>query len=238
MIVPNCCIAIECLSNTSRLISSERFLDIDESTSPQANMFGPKSNIFVSICPGYEYAQGAEKRYLTPHLTWMLTIECPKYSLPGVQRRDPNPTHYSIIWDDEEDRYRLRRVTPTNFGIAGSILIERNSHASTQKIFAELEAGLKAFQSDADAIDDSEHWMRAALHTLQQHDIVQTFDVEMFMAFTQAYLTRRMDGEGPARIAYSRFHKDHSEKEKKGFWVSYPQASVYQERSDVYGGLM
>lgn len=201
-------------------------------------MFGPKSNIFVSICPGYDYAQAGAKQYLTPHHTWMLTIECPKYSLPGVQRRDPNPMHYSVIWDDEEDQYKLRRVSPTNFGIAGSILIERNAHASAQKIFSQLEAGLKDMSSEVDILEDSEHWIRSALHTLQQRDIVQTFDVDMFMEFTQSYIARRMDGEGPSRIPYSRLHKDHSEKEKKGFWVSYPQASVYQDRSDVYGGLM
>lgn len=146
--------------------------------------------------------------------------------------------HCSVIWDDEEDQYKLRRVSPTNFGIAGSILIERNAHASAQKIFAQLEAGLKEVPSDLDTIEDSERWTQSALHILQQCNIVQTFDVEMFMEFTQSYIARRMDGEGPSRIAYSRLHKDHSQKEKKGFWVSYPQASVYQDRSDVYGGLM
>lgn len=201
-------------------------------------MFGPKSNIFVSICPGYEYARGEEKRHLTPHHTWMLTVEHAKYSLPGTQRRDPNPTHYSAVWNEDEEQYRLERVSPTNFGIIGTILIQRNAHASAQKLFDRLEAGIEAFPSDLDGNEESEYWVRLALYALQQENIIQPFDVEMFMSFSLAYLARRMDGDGPARIAYSRLHKDHSQKEKKGFWVSYPQAHAYQDRSDVYGGLM
>jgi hypothetical protein len=200
-------------------------------------MFGPKSNIFVSICPGYEY-QGEEKQYLAPHHTWMLTIESAKYSLPGTHRRDPNPTHYSVVWNEDEDRYSLQRVSPTNFGIVGSILIQQNSHSSAQKLFHQLEASLEALTSDFDGSESSEHWIQIALDTLQRENIVQTFDVEMFMSFSQAYLARRLNGEGPARIEYSRMHKDHSQKEKKSFWVSYPQAAAYRERGDVYGGLM
>lgn len=200
-------------------------------------MFGPKSNLYVSICPGYEY-QGEEKQHLVPHHTWMLTVESPKYNLPGTQRRDPNPTHYSTVWNEHEDQYTLEKVSPTNFGIVGSILIQRNAHTSAQKLFHQLEAGLSAFELDLDGSEGSEQWMRVAIQALQYENIVQTFDVEMFMTFSQAYLARRLDGEGPARIAYSRLHKDHSQKEKKSFWISYPQADAYQERRDVYGGLM
>jgi hypothetical protein len=200
-------------------------------------MFGPKSNILVSICPGYEY-QGEEKQILTPHHTWMLTIESPKYSLPGTHRRDPNPTHYSVVCNEYEDQYTLQKVSPTNFGIVGSILIQRNAHTSAQKLFHQLETGLEAYSSEFDGSEDTQHWIQLALHALQHENIVQTFDVEMFMDFSQAYLARRMNGEGPARIEYSRMHKDHSQKEKKGFWVSYPRAADYRERGDVYGGLM
>jgi hypothetical protein len=203
----------------------------------EANMFGPKSNIFVSICHGYEY-QGDEKQHLTPHHTWMLTIESAKYSLPGTHRRDPNPTHYSVIWDEDGDQYSLQSVSPSNFGIVGSILIQRNAPTSAQKLFHQLEARLEAHSSHFDGSESSEHWIQLALHALQHLNIVQAFDVEMFMNFSQAYLARRMNGEGPARIEYSRMHKDHSQKEKKGFWVSYPRAADYRERGDVYGGLM
>jgi hypothetical protein len=73
---------------------------------------------------------------------------------------------------------------------------------------------------------------------LQHGKVIQPLDVDLFMSFSQAYLARRMDGEGSARIEYSRLHKDHSQKEKKGFWVSYPQRPVHCERRNVYGGLM
>jgi hypothetical protein len=211
--------------------------NINTTDIPTTSMFGPKTNIFVSICPGYEY-QGQERQHLTPHHTWMLTVESTKYSLPGTHRRDPNPTHYSAVWNEDEDRYRLERISPTNFGIAGSILIQRDAPTSAQKLFDRLEAGLEAFPPELDGSEGFEQWIRLALHALQQENIVQPFDVEMFMSFSQAYLIRRMDGEGPARIAYSRMHKDHTQKEKKGFWVSYPQAHAYRDRRDVYGGLM
>lgn len=201
-------------------------------------MFGPKCNIFVSISPGYDFAQGEKKYCLKPHHTWMLTVECPKYSLPGTQRRDPNPTHYSVVWNEHKGEYQLQQVLPTNLGIVGSILIERNAHISAQKLFHQLEADLQDLPSALDGNEGSEHWMRFALHALRHDRIVQEFDVEMFMTFSQAYLARRMEGEGAARIAYSRIHKDHSQKEKKSFWVSYPQAQMNHDRSDVYGGLM
>jgi hypothetical protein len=200
-------------------------------------MFGPKSDLYVSICPGYEY-QGEQEHLLTPCHTWVLTVESTKYNFTGTQRRDPNPTHFSIVWDDDRYQYRLRQVLPSNFGIAGSILIQRNAAISAQKLFHQLEAGLEALPTVLDSSEGSKHWMRFALHALQHENIVKSFDVDMFMAFSQTYLARRMDGEGPARIAYSRLHKDHSQKEKKGFWISYPQATAYQQRRDVYGGLM
>lgn len=205
-------------------------------------MFGSKSNIFVSICPSYDYALGDDKRYMTPHHVWMLTAETPKHSLPGTHRRGPNPRHYSIVWSEDEDQYTLQQVAPTNLGIIGSILIQRNAPISPEKAFDQFLTGLEAYsktlETELDGSEGSEHWMRFALQALQQNKIVQPFDVEMFMTFSQAYLARRMDGNGPARIAYSRLHKDHSQKEKKGFWISYPQVTSNYDGNRVYGGLM
>ena len=79
----------------------------------------------------------------------------------------------------------------------------------------------------------SDHWIRLVLYGLQQQKIVQEFDVEMFMTFSQAYLAKRMNGEGPARIAYLREHRDQTQKEerKKRFRLSLPQAPVNQDDS-------
>lgn len=204
-------------------------------------MFGSKSNIFVSISPGYEYAKGEHKLYLKPHYVWMLTVESASHSLSG--RRDPNPTHYSVVWNDYTESFEIRKVRPTNQGIVGSIEIQRHAPASAAKLFDLLQNALEAhdptfFSSEFDGSEESESWMRQALQELQDDKIVKAFDVELFMSFAQAYLDRRIAGEGPARIAYSRHHKDHSQKEKKSFWVSYPQMHANYDRSDVYGGLM
>jgi len=201
-------------------------------------MFGHNSNIFVSISLSYDFARGHERSYMTPHHNWMISVESPKYSLPINQRRDSKPIHYSVSWNQEEHRYDLQRVSPTNLGIVGSVLIQRNAPITAQKLFNQLEASLYDLPSKIDGSEDTEHWIRFALDALQHDKIIQTFDVEMFMNFSQAYLARRMDGEGPARIEYSRLHKDHSQKEKKGFWVSYPQRTANYERRNVYGGLM
>jgi hypothetical protein len=204
-------------------------------------MFGHNSNIFVSISLSYDFAHGQTKNYMRPHHNWMLTVESPKYSIPINQRRDPNPTHYSVVWNDEEEQYDLQRVSPTNLGIVGSVLIQRNAPITAQKLFNQLEADLYDLPSKLDGSESPERWIRFALEALQHDKIIQTFDVEMFMNFSEAYLARRMDGDGPARIEYSRLHKDHSQKEKKhgnGFWVSYPQRPACQQRRNVYGGLM
>lgn len=203
-------------------------------------MFGSKSNISVSISPGYEYAQGEDRLYLKPHYVWMITVESPKYSLSG--RRDPDPTHFSVIWNAEAEQWHLKTVSPTNQGVVGSILIQKNAPTTASKLFVQLENALQStnptLQSELDAADESESWIKSALYALQDDKIVQDFDIEMFMTFSQAYLDRRIDGEGPARIAYSRVHKDHSQKEKKSFWISYPQMQSHYDRNDVYGGLM
>ena len=201
-------------------------------------MFRHNSNIFVSISLSYDFAHGQTKNYMTPHHNWMLTVESPKYSLPVTHRRDPNPTHYSVVWNDEEREYELQRVSPTNLGIVGSVLIQRNAHITAQKLFNQLEAGLYDLPSKLDGSESPEHWIRFALDALQQDKVIQPLDVDLFMNFSQAYLDRRMNAEGSARIEYSRLHKDHSQKEKKGFWVSYPQRPVNCERRNVYGGLM
>ena len=196
------------------------------------DMFAPKTNIFVSICPGYDYQEG-ERRRLTPRHTWMLTVELTKYSLLGTQRKDPNPTHYSVVWNAEEDQYKLEKVSPSNFGIVGSILIQSNAPTSAQKLSDRLDAGFEVCPLSLDGSVGSDHWIRLVLYGLQQQKIVQDFDVDMFMTFSQAYLAKRMNGEGPARIAYSREHRDEIQKEerKKRFRLSLPQGPADQEES-------
>jgi hypothetical protein len=188
------------------------------------DMFGPKTNIFVSICPGYDYQEG-ERRRLTPRHTWMLTVEATSYNLLGSQRKDPNPTHYSVVWNEEEDQHKLEKVSPTNFGIVGSILIQRNAPTSAQRLGDRLDAGFEVCPLDLDGSVGSEHWMRLVLYGLQHHGLVQEFDVPMFMAFARAYLAKRMNGEGPPRIAYTREHRETTQKEKKRWRLSFPQAA-------------
>lgn len=192
------------------------------------DMFGPKTNIFVSICPGYDYQEG-ERRRLTPRHTWMLTVEATNYNLLGTQRKDPNPTHYSVVWNEEDDQHRLEKVSPTNFGIVGCILIQRNAPTSAQRLGDRLDAGFEVCPLDLDGSVGSEHWMRLVLYGLQHHGLVQEFDVGMFMSFARAYLAKRMNGEGPPQIAYSREHRETTQKEKKKFRMSLPQAHANQE---------
>lgn len=204
-------------------------------------MFGSKSNVFVSLSPRYDYDQEGGRRCMRPHHVWMLTVETPKYSFPGTQQRDPNPTHYSVVWNEYIGHYELMPVSPTNLGIIGSILIQRHAPASPEKLFQKLKAGMKAhnasFPKELEDSDGSEDWVMNALQALQDDATIQEFNIDLFMTFSKAYLARRMDGEGPARIAYSRLHKDHSQKQKSNFWVSYPQRSCNYE-GNVYGGLM
>ena len=192
------------------------------------DMFGPQTNIFVSICPGYDYQEGGRRR-LTPRHIWMLTVELTKYNLLGTMRKDPNPTHYSVVWNPESEQYRLEKVSPTNFGIVGTILIQRNAPTSPTNLFDRLEAGFDVCPIDLDENAGSEHWMRLVLYGLQHNEIVEEFDVEAFMAFSKAYLAKRMNGEGLPRIAYSREHRDNTQKEKKKSRLSFPRAPANED---------
>lgn len=88
-------------------------------------------------------------------------------------------------------------------------------------------------------MEGSEIWIRFAMHALQEGNAVQMLDVELFMSFAHGYLRRRLEGEGPARIEYSRAKKDHSVKSREsGFWISYPQTESKYDTHDPYGGLM
>lgn len=192
-------------------------------------MFGPKTNIFVSICPGYDYQEGERRRRLTPRHTWMLTVEATSYSLLSGQRKDPNPTHYSVVWNEEDDQHRLEKVSPTNFGIVGSILIQRNAPTSARMLGDRLDAGFEVCPLELEGSAGSEHWMRLVLYGLHHHGLVQEFDVEMFMSFARAYIAKRMNGEGPPRIAYTSEHRETTQKDKKKWRLSFSQTHANQE---------
>lgn len=93
-------------------------------------MFGPKVNIFVSISQSYDYVPREKGSCMRPRYIWMLTVENPKHTFSGITMRDPNPTRSSVFWNEYTKEYELQQVRPTNLGIIGTVLIQRNARTT------------------------------------------------------------------------------------------------------------
>jgi len=208
-------------------------------------MFGPKTNVYVSISTGYDYVQGEGRHYMKPQHTWMLSVEPHKHHLPGAKHAEP--IHYSASWDSHRAQHHIRPVGATNLGIAGKILITESANASTDKFARLLEEGLQrdgaSLPAELNTSEGSEPWIRMALHELQNDKILPAFDIGEFMTFAHGYVADRLGSEppgtAPATMPYPKLHKAQVKKPKSnGFRVSYPAASSNRNGDRIYGGLM
>ncbi|KAK3112320.1 hypothetical protein LTR53_011526 [Teratosphaeriaceae sp. CCFEE 6253] len=202
------------------------------------------SNIHVSAAQGRAHPEDeADERYHRTQLTWLLSIEQPqKHHVPFTTRHTADAIHYHAGHSDDKDGYHIHPFTTHD--ILGTILIKEGAHGDAAHIIQTLEAALKPTQPTHQEVDDddSDRWLRKALHALQTQRVIETFDVGEFMTFAHGYFASRLDGEVPARIAYAGPHKDHhrGEKARHSFWLSYPTKGARggDQESRVYGGLM
>lgn len=208
-------------------------------------MFGSKTNVYVSISTSYGYVKGEDRQNMKPQHTWMLSVEPHKSPLSGT--KESELVHYSASWDSRRNQYQIHPVGATPFGIAGKILITESAHTSPDKIAHLLEEGLQrdgaSLPAELEASEGSEHWIRLALHDLQNDKVLPNFDVGEFMTFAHGYVADRHDPESrgtiPATMRYPKLFKQQAKKPKSnGFWISYPSASPNSSSDRVYGGLM
>jgi len=203
-------------------------------------MFGSKSAILVSISIDYEQARGEDeggKHYMRPRHTWMISVQPHKHLLPGHKAAET--VRYTSTVDPNSGEHVVQQTDGGSHGIAGNVLIREAAHATPDEVLQLLRS--KAHETEA--TEDSEAWVRRALHALQQREVIDLFDVGEFMTFAHSYLGTRTDGTGstaPAQVLYPGL----AEKKAKGngFRVSYPTRNVNVKRrgseDGTYGGLM
>lgn len=212
-------------------------------------MVGASSNIYVSVTG--PQAEGKHDGYRRQQHIWLISVEPHHSAIPGLSHKDREPLHYAASKDPETGVYTLKSFEIADGpGIIGNILIVESAHVSSDKLREALEEDLGptspiSKSKDREPSDDEpEHWIRNAIHGLQQRKLAESFQIEEFMMFAHGYLANRLENETPAMIAYPKIHKDHEKKSsKRKFWISHPTAerrTRVNSNGDalVYGGLM
>ncbi|KAK0945577.1 hypothetical protein LTR48_002228 [Friedmanniomyces endolithicus] len=209
-------------------------------------MVTASSNIYISATQSHPPEAGGESDNASPQAKsciWMISVEPHKSHMPFTPKHKVEPVHYYASREGDEDAYRLH--THAIDGIIGTILVKEGAHADAERVLQALEIDLKsghATQSSGQALDgEDDRWIRNALQVLQTHKFTNKFDVGELMTFAKDYFAKRLDGDGPARIAYPGLHDDHKEKSSKHhFWLTYPTQSprIGDQESRIYGGLM
>lgn len=209
-------------------------------------MFDIKSCIAVSFSNGHEYVKSpGGKHVMQPRQTWVLSVEPHKHRIPGT-RKVNEPIHFTARYDEAWNAYALQSIAASNFGMAGSIVIAQSANVTPDDVTQNLRGKLaNAFNLSSEMAKPagSEHWIRLALHTLMDDQIVDAFDVEEFMSSARSYLGDRLDqyskSTAPAVMSYAKLRKDsHKKPRNQGVWFSYPMATSERRGNRVYGGLM
>ncbi|KAI7017140.1 hypothetical protein KC318_g3203 [Hortaea werneckii] len=182
------------------------------------------------------------QHYRRPQKIWLISVEPHKHSIPFVPRHQHEATHFVATKRDDESSYSVKEHPKD--GIIGAILLAEATHCSSEDIRQKLQDGLQTSTGSSlpsEILEDgeSDHWIRRAIHVLQDYGLVERFDVGEFMTFAHSYAANRMEGDGPLSVAYPGLHK--RKERKRGFWLSYPMQARRREcdeESRLYGGLM
>ncbi|KAF7195897.1 hypothetical protein HII31_02777 [Pseudocercospora fuligena] len=202
-----------------------------------------KSNIYISVVEAKKQHVEDVDTYHRPQLVWMISIEPHRSAIPGLAAKHIEPIHLTATSDDGNEGYSIGRHGAENqeTEILGNILVGENAKTTADHI----EKLLKEKLSTGAAQDESDHWIRRALHILQHEHILSKFDIAKFMTYAHTYAADRGNNEASAMIAYSMIDKNHKEKsQRKNFWIDYPMASKAEPKDLIegnqrkYGGLM
>ncbi|KAK0356054.1 hypothetical protein LTR91_012243 [Friedmanniomyces endolithicus] len=209
-------------------------------------MVAASSNIYVSATQPHPRKAGGESDNGNPQPTqyiWMVSVEPHKSHMPFMPKHKVEPVHYYASRGGDKNAYHLH--THGTDGIIGTILVKEGAHGNAERVLHALEADMKsgpATQSSEKALDGKDdRWIRSALQVLQTHKFTDAFDVGELITFAKNYFAKRLDGDGPARVAYPGLHEDHEGKSSKHhFWLTYPTQSprIGNQESRIYGGLM
>ena len=203
------------------------------------------ANVYVSVTRALDEKNA--NGYRKPQHSWMLSVEPHHTHIPGTQHKDVEPIHYAAFRDEETGIYSIRQHSSDNEpAIIGNILIAESVHTSPEQVHVILELVFNPSdpsKAGAHDGDDLEHWIRTAVHAIQEHKIAHPFNVDEFMTFAHGYEASRMENEAPALVAYPKIHKDYEKKANKHkFWITHPMSSRtktnHKGEAMTYGGLM
>ena len=118
---------------------------------------------------------------LLPFNSQMISIEHHPFHVPGMPQKHEEPVHYAAARNNDTGSYTINTHSiESEPGIVGNIAIAESSNATAEQVHKILEEEL-ASGAHAKPSDEPEHWVRRAIHALQQKKTVEQFDVDEFI---------------------------------------------------------
>lgn len=177
-----------------------------------------------------------------PHI-WTILVEPHKHHLPFHHKTDEQETDFLPPTKEEADSIGLLVRQPTTTEQKqriGKIMVSESKEAKVEEVDKLLQQNLHPSQKELPSDGYQQHWIHAALSVLQEHHLVEPFDIGEMLTFAKAYADEREQGEAPEAVVYPKL-----EGHKTGhckFWISHPMKnqvpSRYKESGGLYGGLM
>ena len=196
------------------------------------------AHVYVAIW-NYQAAanplEAGQAAYLVTHLRWGILIDPPKQRLLSLSHSVGERTMILIDQDDKTRSWSCHSRHPNRedeVSLIGKILVADSKSASTTaKVQESLRARPVPDPTTVNGEGVSEHWVRKVLHTLQDEDLVQKFDVDEFMHFAKSYGMERLTSTedfAPPAVAYAMVaqHSSDTKQSKSGrnFWLSLPSS--------------
>src|SRR2546423_12074179 len=161
--------------------------------SPNGRSFTPKAtdrtHTFVSIYndpPTTGSRPGSNESHHSHSHRWTILVEPHRHRRLSLHHSDPKPVLFLISRDNTSSSWapHFRHLDPDDEeNLIGKIHIGESKSATTVKIEELLRSRLPPEGEDWPSERTSEHWIRAAVHALQEGGVIDTFDLDEFMTF-------------------------------------------------------
>lgn len=215
-----------------------------------------KTHLFVAIYkdkPSSVAQEGSDESHDAHSYRWTILVEPHRSHRLSLHHQNTEPVLFLISRDHTSSSWasHSRYLDPAEEeNLIGKIHIGESKNASTAEVCELLRARLLADAQEWPLERTSGHWIRAAIHALQEGNLIEPFDLDEFMTFARSYVMEReaavSEDIAPAAIEYAHVAKQrHSPAPKKsgrGFWLSWPHSAsntpARSRESSPYGGLM
>ena len=173
-------------------------------------MINATANIYVSVGQVHHQESNGSHGYKKENTLHMISVEPHRFQVPGMAHHEAPHTHFEAIKDHAASTYGLVKYTSKDPpGIIGNILIADSAHTTVDKIHNVLSEAVSLSLAgpnvgDTWADNEDEHWIKTAIHALQDHDMVVKFKIDEFITWTHSYLMDRQNNEAPALACVSK----------------------------------